>query len=175
MNYRWNGSNVQSNMLKLWHKVDGTQTALAGTTSVNPAGFCANGTLGSSCDIVRITIGATYDTGSTPARWVIYDPYTASLKTISVGGNMNNLVGLPRGVSSYVYRRDGATEIAYYCSGGRLYKYQITAPAGETALSWPVASIQCQGPNLIYNSTRNSLIFPFKQNGLNGIVEYLNP
>jgi hypothetical protein len=87
--------------------------------------------------------------------------------------------------SSIAYREQGGTEYLYYCripanaappnaSEYKLYVRNMTTNV-QTQLPWPIASVQCRGTSLLWDATRNSLIFPYQRNGLWGVAEYVNP
>ncbi len=119
---------------------------------------------------------------SANGRWIFIQQYSHSgtygkrLWTMKQGGTINIFATLPRPVDeSYLYRKEGTEEMVYYCSSGSLYKYNKTTSSDLGALTWPIATMACKGHTIEYNTTNNSLIFPFEQNGLYGITEYFLP
>jgi hypothetical protein len=93
------------------------------------------------------------------------------------GGNTTLFATLVQSMNSFTYKFNTDGLNLYYCSTtGYLYKY-IYNTAQTVQLNWLSPTIKCKATrNIIYNSTRNSLIFPFTQNGLDGVAEYdLNP
>ena len=115
-------------------------------------------------------------------RWVfmrnVYGSSTNARQIWSVvkGGNITHLATLPRNIDqSYIYRKEATTDYLYYCAYGRLYKHNITTNTDLGQLSWPINNLYCRGLSLEYSAARNSLIFPFEQNGLFGVAEYYLP
>jgi len=172
---------------KLWMKLYdiGTTaiTSLLGTgTKQAVTDYCTDGTLGSACDFPIYTDpSSTYDAISD--QWYLLKQGKAEIRKISTATiettGVGTLVTLPRSALSFVYRRISAApdiEMIYYCSSNerKLYKYNINTST-ETALSWAVSSINCAGRSLIYDSAQDTLIFPYIQNDLYGIAEYLSP
>jgi hypothetical protein len=98
------------------------------------------------------------------------------------GGSMEILTTTANNIGSFAYREipvSGSTpkKMVYYCSSatGRIYARTVapanTSPA-EEALAWASSTVKCTGQAMLYNSSRNSLIFPIEQNGLSAIAEY---
>jgi hypothetical protein len=169
---------AEDSFFKLYRISDGLQTHLAGTTGAAPASICTDGTATTSCGLPTTGnnqfTGTTYDTTGT--RWLALVSGSNKVRSFTIGGNVGTLLTLPSNAYSFAYRRTGGSpaEIVYYCSttDGKLHKHNMTT---DTTLAWPVTSMACSGKSLIYNSTRNSLIFTYSQNGLMGVAEYLNP
>ncbi|HRK01794.1 MAG TPA: hypothetical protein PLH57_03955, partial [Oligoflexia bacterium] len=167
-------------MVHAYAMSDGAITRGGGVIGAANSTFCAVGNAVSGCN-VPMAHGGLYR-GSywdpTAANWVIaHANYPTLPKTFPIGGNLGDLVTLPRSFSAITgYHPDGLTHMLYYCSGGRLYKYNMLTTT-ETALTWPVASMSCAGKQLIYSpaADRNSLIFIYTQANMYGIAEYLNP
>lgn len=84
-------------------------------------------------------------------------------------GTVGLLATLPRNPATIAYK--SATNTLYYCNGGRLYAYNLTTST-EAALSWPTSTLSCVSYTLLYSASRDSLIFPYKQNKLYGVAEY---
>lgn len=174
-----NVGSTQDVYLKLYSTVDGTQTGFAGisgTTTYNV--YCPAGTALGSCYVPVQTnstyMRTTYD--SFGAQWALMSKSTTSVYGLPVGGpNMSLITTTAVAAISYTYRHDAGSNIVYYCgSDGVLHKKDINA-ATDTAYSWPISNLDCVYGSLLYNSTRNSLIFPFVQNGLYGVAEYTSP
>jgi hypothetical protein len=108
---------------------------------------------------------------------------------LNPAGLVTDLATLPRPVVSYAFHDQGdggAHQWVYYCSTtGRLYKYNVgSAGGGEIALGWPISSLACTGftyasymygTALWYDTNRQSLVFPYIENGLSGVAEMVNP
>ena len=162
-------------------KTDGTQTHVLGVQGVSASyEYCADSTPLASCDAAAaspsyVVSNAAYD--SFDNKWIIKAKNYPALRLVSAGGTMSTLATPPRDASSIAYRRDAGktVDILYYCSDGALYKYDLNGGPTETLLTWVVPGFECTGRTLEYNSSRNSLIFPYKFNGLSGVAEYLNP
>jgi hypothetical protein len=172
---------MTESMFKTYTITDGTQAHLAGIAG-SVGTFCANGTPTASCRLpaksvasgVSVYDSATYD--SVGNRWLFHMAGGTRVIKMDIGGNVGTLVTLPSTILNFAYHRTGGTpaEYVYYCSSddGKLHKNDLTT---DTPLAWPISSVQCTGKRLIYNSSTNSLIFIYQQNGLQGIAEYLNP
>lgn len=81
------------------------------------------------------------------------------------------LVTLPRAFSNFSYRYAGDGLNFYYCSGDKLYQYNYNSGM-ESLMAWPSSTIKCKGATL-YNPERNTVVFSFTQNGLDGVAEYI--
>lgn len=177
----WNGSSHSDAFLKLYNSVTGNQSSLAGILGPVPNNsLCADGTPLSACAITGSyglkNTRATWDTFSN--TWLLLTNGTNSIRTLPPNGNIGTLTSLSSPASSFAYRRNAGltVNIVYYCSttDKKIHKKDING-ATDIPLSWPVATIGCTGRSLIYNATRDSLIFPVEQGGLFGVVEYLSP
>lgn len=144
--------------------------------------YCANGTLASACSVASSgNARAQYDSIPVTPRWLMLKAGTNRVVTLNKDGLNNNEVlytvaTLPKNANSFVYRKVGGTELIDYCAtDGSLNSYNITTST-NSLYSWPIASLTCDGRTMNYNSSRDSLIFPARQNGLSTIIEYkLNP
>ena len=99
---------------------------------------------------------------------------TSALYRGTQGGTMTSFATLGHTVKSFGYTLNGGLKV-FYCNGGKLYRYtHSTATTAE--LPWASPTIKCKTDNretIIYNSARNSVMFVFSQNGLDGVGEYL--
>lgn len=177
--YSWDGSKVVYPHIKLYNTSTKIQRHLVGG-GISGTGFCADGTAVSSCNIFQVA--ATYYTYSqfepNLSAWLVARRESNSVQVYTEGGVKQTLVSLARNKNAFYYRRnaDLSVNILYYCGiDGRLYKYDFNSVAKDVALFWPMNSMICSGNSLVYDANRNSLIFPFKQNGLSGVAEYVNP
>lgn len=93
-----------------------------------------------------------------------------------LGGTVNLYETLTFNMNSFDFYRDGSSnEFIFYCStGGALYKRNVATNI-ETLLPLPTTTMKCSGMSLYYHQARNSLIFSYRQNSLDGIAEYINP
>jgi hypothetical protein len=170
---------VLSNMTFKLYSGAGVQNALSGIVATTAApSMCPDGTAVTDC-VLPPTYGslwsrAQYD--SYGAQWVLLQNGTGAIRKFA-GGTVGTLSNLAVAASSFRYRHDASNNVLYYCgsSDGRLHKIDLQAAGPDTLLPWPVASMSCAGRTLLYNTGRNSLIFPYIQNGLMGIAEYSSP
>lgn len=93
------------------------------------------------------------------------------------GGTINLFRNVGQNINSFTHKFNTDGLNLYFCStAGYLYKH-IYNTSQTVQLPWLSPTIKCKATRtIIYNSERNSLIFPFTQNGLDGVAEYdLNP
>ncbi|MGK5082685.1 hypothetical protein WDW37_05210 [Bdellovibrionota bacterium FG-1] len=160
-------------------------------TQSHVAGFVGSSCGGLNADTTPVTSSGTHaNTSGTlnmiPAywdgpnnRWLSVDRAVAqtTVRALNIGGNLGPLTTTTYGIGAFTYRKEGSNEYLYYCknsTSGTLQRKNITAGT-ESSLAWPISSLFCSGYSLLYDSTRNSLIFPFTQNGLGGVAEYILP
>lgn len=88
-------------------------------------------------------------------------------------GVINSFITLNHNTNSFTHAIQADGLNIYYCAtNGYLYKYNYNS-AITTNLSWNSPTLRCKATrNIIHHPTRNSLIFPISQNGLNGVAEY---
>ncbi len=172
---RWLGTQSGDVFLKTYSTTTGVQAHVAGVTG--PLGYTisGDGTPSASTQVSEIRMGATWDSFS--SRWVFaseHSPY--SIRTQTVGGAIGTVATLPNPAQSFAYRHDAGNNIIYYCNQDTrvLNKYNVTTTT-NTVLNWPISTMACAGRGMIYSASRNSLIFPYQQNGIGGVAEYLNP
>lgn len=92
------------------------------------------------------------------------------------GGNVRFMGQVANAIhDNFVFRWEGGQEIVYYCNGTKIRKHNFTTNLDLGELPWSMPNLSCKGLSMGYNSTNNSLIFPFHQNGLNGVAEYFLP
>jgi hypothetical protein len=167
---------TNSSMLKTYAVSNGTQSALAGVQGTN-GNFAADGTAGTAS-----TVPGTQDAVESGiwdafgSRWIFGAKYSNQkpIRFLAAGGNLGTVATLTNTPTSFTYRHDASNNMIYYCSGGKLYKYNVTTTT-NTALSWPITAMQCSGRAMVYSASRSSLIVPFIQNGIGGVLEYFNP
>lgn len=175
--YRWNGVEGIDFFIKAYDKNTGTQSAFAGIsgpqthTSIDQ---CADGTDPTTCGVPangNTMTNAQWDAAN--SRWLITQNGSNNIRTVTAG-LWGTLVSLPRGVNSFKYVVKPSGPHVYYCSWGRMFKYNISTST-ETQLYWPSGTVGCYGLSLVWHPTRQSIIFPIKQNGLGAIAEILDP
>lgn len=176
---RWNGTFHPDGLIKAYDKTTGTQSSFAGIAGVEVGTSidnCTDGTALTAClvpsNFNHALTRARWD--ATNSRWLILQNGSTKIRTAVQGGNWGTLVTLPRGVDNFEYVMKASVPYVYYCSGGRIYKYNIST-SSETALSWPSTSMNCYGPSLVWHPARQSIIFPITQNGLGAIAEIRDP
>lgn len=175
--HQWNGTTEVNSMIKLYSVTDGTQTHLAGQTGINVDSLnnCAAGTPIATCKApanFNPFTKAQWDSAN--SRWLINHIGSSLIRTAVEGGVIGDLVSLPRGAQSFYYIVRGGVPFVYYCSGGKIYKYNMNTST-ETALFWPSETISCDGFSMAWNPAQNAIIFPIQQNGLGGIARILDP
>ncbi len=96
-----------------------------------------------------------------------------------VGGLVGTIATFTDNASSFAYVHSATSHVAYYCStvDFKIHKKDITAGT-DVVLSWPISSMRCNGRSMVYyenSPTDRRLVFPYIQNTLAGVAEYLNP
>lgn len=181
---RLNGGSPGDSFLKLHALTDGTQTNLAGVIGPGYLSAFSAPTTATASSVVPTHISiamarATYDGLNTTPRWLFLIRNTNYITSLTPGGTVETFAVLGATASSFAYKRDAlnapTVSNIYYCNttDGKIYKKDLVAVT-EAALPWPIPSLQCSGYSMIYNSARDSLIFPYTQNGLMGVAEYTN-
>lgn len=174
---------VTGNMqtLRVFNQSNNTSTIVYGKDQVltTLSSTVCTGTTGTSCTYpytLTTTIQERFHTDTTNNNWIFSIKGQSSLYTVpSLGGTVTLFRTMSNGVNAFDFYHNGTTGFVYYCStSGNLYKRNLTTNV-ETALTLPISSMKCSSSALFYNSSRNSLIFAYAQNGLTGIAEYLSP
>ena len=172
-----NGGFSYGAMLKLFDNTNGEfrQKHLAGNRRVTVGSYSADGVLLSDADVPsqfgQSNLPAIYS--SENDEWYTAQLDTNSIKILKAGidQRMRTLVNLPRNIQSFTYVLSASNEpVIYYCSAGRIYKYNIISKL-ENALAWPTETINCFGHSLVWNKKRSSLLFSFTQNSLSAFGE----
>lgn len=188
MKYNNTDSHWEDFMFKLYDSSDSyRQSHLAGTNGTETYtggynGICASGSLASTCKVPYYAyIGMPY-WDSTNTRWIFTQNRESTdtgrnIFSVVKGGNITQISRLGRrALYGYTYTKVGAEEFLYYCyDNGIIYKHNLTTDTDLGALTWPTPNLYCRGLKMEYNSTNNSLVFPFEQNGLFGVAEYFLP
>ncbi len=155
------------------------QSNLAGSHEPSTSGFGADGDPLSNAQVPpqfnQENSKVFYDKDK--SRWYALNNRSSAIKILKEGPDevMQTLVNLPRAISSFTYVLNSSSQpMVYYCAtDGLIYKFNITLKT-EKAIPWPSPSIACQGNALLLNPSRNSVIFPFSQNALNGVAEVVD-
>ncbi|ASD62118.1 hypothetical protein B9G79_00335 [Bdellovibrio bacteriovorus] len=157
-----------------------TQNHFIGVNTYETSGnTCSDGMAYSSCYFKpSISNGVpVYD--SVGGRW--YFPAGTEVYLRNSDGTFKKKT-TPRNFNVSAYRRipfvapaTEDTELLYYCSSGRLYKWNLNTNV-ETALPWiSDTSFSCAGKTMLYDNSIGSLVFVYSKNGLNGVAEYYDP
>ena len=175
--HQWNGTTEVNAQIKTYEISDGTQNHFAGLLGINLDSIdnCADGSTLANCrwpSNFQTMSKSQWDAAN--SRWLIHQLGSSRIRTAVQGGSINNLVTLPRGAQSFYYIVKATVPHVYYCSGGKIYKYNLNT-ATETALFWPSNTISCDGFSLTWDPVQNSIVFPILQNGLGGIARILDP
>ncbi len=157
---------------------NGTYTIDMGPGTGN-TNYCADGTSLSTCTSNAISsYGAGYD--SVNSLWLLLSPDAKTIRTIGTGetGTVQTATVFSNTANYFIFKRFpsyNADQYFYYCnsSNGRIYIRNATT-ATEAALNWPISSVRCSGNEMVYDSNVDAIIFPFTQNGLNGVAELYN-
>ncbi|MBW2733826.1 MAG: hypothetical protein JRH20_15670 [Deltaproteobacteria bacterium] len=170
-------SGIKDAMLKLYDVTDGTQSHLAGTLGAAPETICADGTSSDICPVPKTNTKtfthATYD--ALESRWLVAQVGTSTIHAIALKKTVSTLVDLGAGLISFAFRRDGSKRLVYFCGiDGRLYRRDLET-GSQSAYPWPVPAMHCAGRSLVYSASRDSLIFPYRLDGLSGVAEYRSP
>lgn len=92
------------------------------------------------------------------------------------GGNIRLMGQTAQAIhDNFVFLWEGGQEMFYYCNGTKIRKHNFTTNIDLGELPWSMPNLSCRGISMSYNSVNNSLVFPFAQNGLNGVAEYYLP
>lgn len=176
---KWDGTSHPDVMIKSYAVSDGTQSSLVGKPLVyyqDNLDACTDGTPLNDCAFVpnfhANMTRAIWDGAN--ARWLLLQKETSRIRTAAAGGNWGTLVTLPRGIQGFTYTIKATIPHVYYCASGRVYRYNLNTST-ETILPWPSSSITCHGHSLVWHPTRQTIIFPIKQNGLGGVAEIYDP
>ena len=177
--YSWSGTANMGCYLKSFDASDlyrqahfmGTGTCAGGITN---GGLLANNVV-STTNITNIEY--FQDPVDSTNKYFLGQMGGTGIYAATAGGNINVYAGLAHSMNSFTHNftADGLT--FYYCSTtGYLYK-RVMSTGQTVQLPWLSPTIKCKASNtIIYNSDRNSLIFPITQNGLDSVAEYsLNP
>ncbi|WP_413575461.1 Ig-like domain repeat protein [Bdellovibrio sp. HCB290] len=146
-----------------------------------PSTICPDETPLNAC----LNTGLPKDSGyqgaydSVTNSWLIPEHSSTRIAKFAVNGSgtMGTFFRTARVFTRFDIHRtaDLSVNHVFICaSTGKLYKYDLNNGNAETELPLPNSTFTC-GLGLRYDSFRNSLLFTFSQNGLNGVAEYVNP
>ncbi|QDK45007.1 hypothetical protein DOM22_07435 [Bdellovibrio sp. ZAP7] len=157
-----------------------SRAAYDGSTSIGTT-ICADGSLvNGGCAVTGLAKDESYQGAFDVATnsWLVADTngYRIASFALDASGNMSTLFTAPRAFSKFAINRTSNLSVnhVYICSSGSLYKYDLNNSGAETLLALPNSTFTCDGP-ITYDSNRNSLLFVYKQNGLQGVAEVVSP
>lgn len=173
--YAWDGTQAYMSFIKLFDKTDGTQTHLAGLSGVNLDSFdnCTVGTPVANCRVPTQDAYSRMQWDAGNSQWLIHHPGSNIINVAAPGGNLGRY-SMPRGMDYFHYQMRSGVPFMYYCSGGRMYKYNLNT-SSEIAMFWPTPTVNCSGRSMVFDPVRESIIFPIYQNGISAIAEILDP
>lgn len=171
----WNGSYAERGYVKMYDKNDSyRQSHLTGNNNATASTFPADGS--------SVATSAGRANAYQPYKRMYYDlsgdtfyfADGAKIRSMPVGGVFGTLVTLPRSISSFTMTQNTSSQwVVYYCSGGDVYKYNVTTST-ETSLNIPSSTISCGGVTMHRSPSRNSIVFPYRQNGLWAVGEIID-
>ena len=166
--------------IKMYSTSTGLQSAFAGAygTGYGNYSLCALGTSLSSCNIASAAYTSSVSYSAYDGTWYVLYGSGGNIFKMTPGGTFSLYqIGIYPSKAFTVYK-DATHEYLYNCDAtvtpNKIRKVDVTANTWSY-LYWPISSVNCDGSNMIYSAARNSLIFTFKQAGLNGVIEYPNP
>ncbi|WP_413560874.1 Ig-like domain repeat protein [Bdellovibrio sp. HCB209] len=154
---------------------------LDGSTNIDSTVCADNAVVAGSCSINGLALDRAYQ-----GAW---DPATSSYLVADTGGNriakfasdgsgvMSTLLTTgSRTFSFFTTNRPAnlSSNAVFTCTGGVLYKYDLNNSGAESTIALPNTTFTCKGP-VTYDSNRGTLLFVYKQNGLEGVAEVINP
>ncbi len=175
--YSWSGTTSQNSILRELDVTTKTSTFMAGKTELDGASGCSNGA-GNNCNLAAartLSRAFTYHTGLNGWLFEHFGNELKLLKTSGTTGSITLFDTLPDGVQSMVWNGN----ILYYCDDAGLLKKRDYSTSLETTLNFPGSGITCYGYKMLWKNASGDkparLVFPFRQNGLSGVAEYLSP
>lgn len=154
------------------------QSTVSGVNGDAPGYWCAPGTPLTSCatpsaDAATITQATWWTTAN---AWLMAFVHDRSIRKLALDANatMQEAASVEQPIMSLVYR-GGANETVYYCAqNGHVYQRDL-ASALETELPWTIPSASCVGLGMVYESTTQSLVIPYRANHMYGLVRLTVP
>lgn len=174
--FYWDGIITQYDMIFSIKVSTGIAQPVVSSTkpTVVTNSFCADGISVSNCPspfMMRSpqAIG-TYD--AINSAWYFLDNDSQTVRSMAVGGKSATLAKLSHTATAFVFKRFNSSTFLYYCPAdtGVLTRKNLSTGA-ETNLPWSIPTMACTGTEFYYDSNNHSLVFVFKQNGLNGVAE----
>lgn len=164
--YYWTGSYYTGYFVKGYDAADSfRQFTFMGGSGNNPGTPLINNNFG-------VTSMETFVDPNDSISKIFFTEGGSIIYSGVIGGNLEIFTNLPRSTLNFTHKFAADGLNFFYCSGGNLYKFHYTSGV-ETHLSWPSPTMYCKGNRtILYNAERNSIVFPFSQNSLDGVAEY---
>jgi len=175
--YEWSGTTSMNSTLRELNISTKISTFLVGKIELDSASGCPNGA-GSGCNLASARSEGRAMTYHTGLNGWLYEHLSNQIKLVKTSGATGS-IGLfdtiPEGVASMVWNGD----TLYYCTDDGVLKKRNYTTSLETTLNFPGSGITCYGSKMLWKNASGDkparLVFPFRQNGLSGIAEYLSP
>jgi hypothetical protein len=182
--HRWTGNHTDM-MLKNFDIATWTQSHLAGITGAG-TGMCIDGTAVASCSLPEAysSMYRRMHWDEEESKWLFAQNSQRDIRALPPGGLVSTLVSTEENVGAFAYRRDNNgtpgvtgddTEYIYYCDTDKRIRKRVVGNPSDDILGWPIPGLDCVGRTMLWNESRGSIIFIYRQNGLYGIAEYINP
>lgn len=187
MRHNYTDKRWEDNMIKSYNALDGfRQSHLTGVlgwpADNNDRNFCdaSSPVAAATCEMPHWDTTRHFQWDPVLGRWITAIIYGGGSERevyeIYPDGNIKKIVTTPNAIhDSFLFRWESGQEILYYCNGSRIRKVNITTQMDLGDLPWSMPNMSCRGITMSYNATNNSIVFPFEQNGLNGVAEYYLP
>ena len=172
-------------MIKSYDATDSfRQSHIAGIVGFHPGHerySCSSGNAvpGTSCEIGYWDTYQKAKWDPVMGRWLLAQVHGGNeneLYEVYPGGNFKRIAVTSHPFhNSFHLRWEAGQEILYYCDNYKIIRHNVTTNTHLGALPWSMDNLYCRGLGLEFNSTNNSLVFGFIQNGLYGVAEYYLP
>ncbi|MBX2989349.1 MAG: hypothetical protein KF802_15785 [Bdellovibrionaceae bacterium] len=190
VSHHYNSTEISSNdplyrgvVLKAYRLIDKIQEPLASSAGPNKIvnNVCALGTSTNTCrfaSAVGMNLPQAFYSDS-KSSWLAALYNKNVLYRLKYDSNVEG-VTFDDNATAVAYREDANQKAVYYCAAATNTLRKVVLDndlnrVSDTALSWPIPSISCQKYSMQWDAARNSVVFIYKQNGLMGIAEYLDP
>lgn len=155
--------------------------------------YCEDGVRINSCSTLRnprstsifndsAVVAASYD--DIDKLWLVLDSDARRVRSFGTGQIQTSATGTIETATLFDFPAENflfksfsntSHKYYYYC-GWDDHKIHIrnSTTQQEKVVDWPITSLKCSGTTMVYDESRDSVIFLFKQNGLTGVAEMLN-
>ncbi len=178
--YAWNGSTYVGCMVKKYAINDSyRQSNFMGSGSC--VGTYTDGANMNSIGISLATM-TNLNYSNSYSTFVFGRRNTTEFYARNADNTLKKLTNLPRSVYSLALVDSGSNQLSfYYCAtNGFLYRYSfnssqnlMTQSGTETLLQWSTPTLKCKHDSKIHVTSNNTIVFPYKMNGLDGVAEYV--